>query len=850
MQVNKTKAVDGFVLSDKYVPDSTTLAGDIVGAVGILGARSANFASSMALTDMLNVGVTAIAAHRGDVLMGMPSTAGVAIQAAPSNFLSAAALSGGWALTGVVGLSIYIIGNVYVTLHRRLEAHHNAVVSLYKCYGMLLRIENFLKAAEVYCKTYDFQIDSIEIQDDLLNVFRILDEITTQDDIRKVYTNVKEGRTFTLNSAGPNHDQVIASPTQGSPFKSFFTNRGRAIWNSTGAVIHKLMTNVTEWCNRFNGIMIELNMHFTLLTSEFFMLANIYQLQSPRDKNEGFAHMMMNEVTIGDKQNPLWCIKVQIMLAPFLRVRNILFSCALSTNTELCRLTANKEMQAIDETNGWNRKALGAYFKRLFRLYTIEEAKNIDIDLFLNILRKAVKDVENNCYFRSLGPAEVTRTIVNDISALLANPNISKDHALFMKVLNRLDEIYKIVLACGRTDQNNFMDLTTRQFHSDHFTNSRMHYTETERALSLEAMVHIQLRGFSYTDDLFSTIDDVGEIVTGMCEAISSNASALDKRSYDVGAHSTESERTIADRLRKMNRPVITTNAAAAAIAAAAADAAIGYIPALMQFQVAYNALYKFVMEFDPKSKEKNILEMRGRWLAGCILIIERANVGAVVLSKKDITTICEKCKTLIGIIKTHDPRRSLNQISLLFDRDIPNSIRQMVDISIGVKGADSASVASGEANAPSQLQVSIADAARAVRQQQPPLLQPLQLQPLQPLQLQPLQLQPLQPLQLQPLQLQPPQSSQPPQPPPSEIRKKLTALGKTIKAQFRLKSQDAEGASLLGHADAGGGRRSNLQKTRRMRHNRNHKCSKRLRAHCSLNRNRNRSRIYTRRRR
>jgi hypothetical protein len=828
MQVNKTKAVDGFVLSDKYVPDSSTLAGDIVGAVGIVGARSANFASSMSLADIVNVGVTAIAAHRGDHLMGMPVTpAGVAIQAAPSNFLSAAALSGGWALTGVVGLSIYIIGNLYVTLHRRLEAHHNAVVSLYKCYGMLLRIENFLKAAEVYCKTYDFQIDSIEIQDDLLNVFRILDEITTQDDIRKVYTNVKEGRTFTLNSAGPNHDQVIASPTQGSPFKSFFTNRGRAIWNSTGAVIHKLMTNVTEWYNRFNGIMIELNMHFTLLTSEFFMLANIYQMRSPRDKNEGFAHMMMNEVTIGDKQNPLWCIKVQIMLAPFLRVRNILFSCALSTNTELCRLTANKEMQAIDEANGWTRKALGAYFKRLFRLYTIEEAKTIDIDLFLNILRNAVKDVENNCYFRSLDSTEVTRTIVHDISTLLANPNISKDHALFMKVLNRLDEIYKIVLACGRTNQNNFMDLT-RQFHSDHFTNSRMHYTETEHALTLEAMAHIQLRDFSYTEDLFSNIDEVGRIVTGMCEAISSNASALDKRSYDVGAHSTESESTIANRLRKMNRPVITTNAAAAAIAAAAADAAVGYIPVLMNFQMAYNALYKFVMEFDPKSKEKSILEKRGRWLAGCILLIERANVGAVVLSKKDITTICEKCKALIAIIKTHDPTRSLNQIVLLFDRDIPNSIRQMVDISIGVKGADSESVASGEANMSPQ-QVSIADAARAVQQQQQPLLQPSQVS------------------QLQLPQLPPPQLQQP-QPPPSGIRKRLTAFGKTIKAQFGRKSP--EGASLLGHADADAGGGRNLQKTRRMRHNRNHKCSKRLRAHCRLNRNRNRSRIYTRRRR
>jgi hypothetical protein len=301
--MNQTK---GAVLSDSYVPDSATVLGDVAGVVGAVGSRSANFASSMSLADMLNVGVTAIAANRGDHLMGMPATsAGVAIKAEPSNFLSAAALSGGWALTGVVGLSIYIIGNVYVTLHKRLEAHHNAVVSLYKCYGMLLRIENFLKAAEIYCRTYNFQIDSLEIQDDLMNVFRVLDEITTQDDIRKVYSNVQEGRTFTLDSAGPNHDQVIASPTQGSPFKSFFTNRGRAIWNSTGAVLHKLVTNVTEWCNRFNAVMIEINMHFTLLTSEFFMLANIHQMKSPTEKNQEFASMMMDAHVINDKQHSL-----------------------------------------------------------------------------------------------------------------------------------------------------------------------------------------------------------------------------------------------------------------------------------------------------------------------------------------------------------------------------------------------------------------------------------------------------------------------------------------------------------------------------------------------------------------
>jgi hypothetical protein len=812
--MTKMKA-DGVVLSNRYVPDSATVLGDVAGAVGVLGSRSANFASSMSLNDIINVGVTNIAANRGEMLRGMPATElGVAVRAGPSNFLSAAALSGGWALTGVVGLSIYIIGNVYVALHQRLEAHHNAVVSLYKCYGMLLRIENFLKAAEIYCKTYDFQIDSLEIQDDLMNVFRVLDEITTQDDIRKVYTNVQEGRTFTLNSAGPNHDQVIASPTQGSPFKSFFSNRLGAIKKSTGAVFHKIMTNVAEWCNRFNGIMIELNMHFTLLTSEFFMLANIRQMQTPAEKNQGFASMM-NEPVIENQQNPLWCIKLQIMLAPFLRVRNILFSCALSTNTELCRLTANKEMQDIDQTNGFTRKALWAYFKRLFRVYTIEEAKTINIGLFLQILRNATDDVTANCYFRNLHQTDRIHIVVNELSTLLASPNISKDHGLFMKVLDLLDEIYKIVLACGRTNlTTGVINLESNQFHSDHFKTSQT-LLHKERVLTLKSVIEVQLRPFSYANQagLFSIIGDIGKFVTNKCAAIGLMPPIVDERPYNIAAHVTETEVAIANRLRAMNRPVITTDPAEAAAGVADALNAAASISQLLQVQLAYNALYKFVMAFDPKSvKTAAIVEQRGKWLAGCILLIERVEIGAVILSQNDISSICVKCKTLIDMIASHDAPRSVNQIPVLFRSvTIPNMIMKIINLSEGVKehttgraaaeaaaaaapaaAEAEAAAAAADAAAANSLSVSIAKAAQAV---------------------------------------------------PAHM-----TFGQTVKAKIRsarsVFGKGSDKIGLLGAEAPSGGRRNDLRKTRRMRHKCNDKCSKRLRAHRRLNR------ICTRRRR
>ena len=826
--MNETKT-KGAVLSDRYVPDSSTNLGNIAGVVGAVGSRSANFASSMSLADMLNVGVTAIAANRGEHLMGMPATAaGVAIKSDPSNFLSAAALSGGWALTGVVGLSIYIIGNVYVTLHQRLLAHHDAVVSLYKCYGMLLRIENFLKAAEIYCKTYNFQVDSLEIQDDLMNVFRVLDEMTTQDDIKKVYANVQQGITFTLDSAGPN-DQVIASPTQGHPFKSFFSNRGRAIWNSTGAVFHKLTTNVTKWCNRFNAVMIEINMHFTLLNSEFFMLANIYQMQSPTRKNEDFANRMMNEAVINDKQNPLWCIKLQIMLAPFLRVRNILFSCALSTNTELCRLTANREMQVIDRTNGFNGEALWAYLKRLGRLYTIEEAKTINVGLFLDILRNAVKNVEDNCYFKSLPPTDDNiRITVNELSALLMHSNISSDHALFMKVINLLDEIYKIVLACGRANQQGFIDLESNQFHSDHFTASRMHYKE-RASTNLELVATTQLRPFYYANaaDTFSDIDEIANFVTGKCIAISLLPPTVDEYSYDVGAHSTDSDRAIAVRLRNMiRRPTITTDAAVADAAALADAASASVIPGLMEVQKAYNTLYKFVMTFDQSSTRMgNIVEKRGKWLAGCILLIERAITRTVLLSKKDINDICEKCKTLINMIKTHNPEQSLNQMPVLFQNtSMVNIIRKITTLSEGVKGSAAAAAPAAAAPAAAAA-VSIADLARAASGSAAAA-----------------------PMQPQPIEM-------------SKTKRALnavsafgSAVGKTLRAPFQSEPKNQGkltdrllNAVELSESGGTGGGRNKLRKTRRFNRNR----TKRLYAYRRrLNLNLNRSRrSHTRRR-
>ena len=135
------------------------VAGDVLHGAKISVSGSANFISAMTMSDLFNAAVTAIAHNRGagHALPGMPTTDGIT-DVQGGDFFSSAIVAGGvagaWGIAGMVGLSIFIIGNIYTTLHKRLNAHHNAVIMIHKCYGILLRIENFLKVAQKYCNEY------------------------------------------------------------------------------------------------------------------------------------------------------------------------------------------------------------------------------------------------------------------------------------------------------------------------------------------------------------------------------------------------------------------------------------------------------------------------------------------------------------------------------------------------------------------------------------------------------------------------------------------------------------------------------------------------------------------------
>jgi hypothetical protein len=142
-------------LAENIQPRSgVDVAGEVLYGAKISVSGSANFIKSMTMSDLFNATVTTIAHNRGagHALPGMPSTDGIT-DVQGGDFFSSAVVAGGvagaWGITGIVGLSIFIIGNIYMAMHKRLNAHHDAVITTYKCYGVLLRIENFLKVAQI-----------------------------------------------------------------------------------------------------------------------------------------------------------------------------------------------------------------------------------------------------------------------------------------------------------------------------------------------------------------------------------------------------------------------------------------------------------------------------------------------------------------------------------------------------------------------------------------------------------------------------------------------------------------------------------------------------------------------------
>jgi hypothetical protein len=638
-------------LAENIQPRSgVDVAGEVLYGAKISVSGSANFIKSMTMSDLVNATVTTIAHSRGadHALPGMPSTDGITDVQGGYFFSSAVVAGGAWGITGMIGLSIFIIGNIYMTMHKRLNAHHDAVVATYKCYGVLLRIENFLKVAQIYCTNYGFQIDSLEIQEDLTNIYKLLDEVTTPDDVFDVYTNIINGRTFRLETVDGNVIPVPEVKPTGLGRMKYFAN--------TFAGIRRVTLDMNSWSTRFNSIMNELNAHFTLLIGEFFILNNLHQLTTSHEKNSSFASSLLTPSV----NNPVWCIQLQIMLAPILRARVILFSCALSTNTALCRQTINSEMQELDKARGFGA-SIKAYLNKMYRLYK-PGAKQINIKPFVDTMNAAISDVESSVYYINI-PKDynIVKVYIGRIKDNL-KPTGSVTQENVSNIVDILDEIHNIVLECGRLNPTTGY-ASIEPFHSVQRSMAASILPKQPVHKNIRSAYDLQTKPFSYGAESYNSVSAIKDILAKVCEKASKEP--VNFSSYDVDKYFTETESQIAHRIKK-SYVEFPEN--------------IEYMTILISTQHQYNRLYARVVGINPSARgTSGIVVQRGRDLAACILLLERICVNAITIAPNIIREICQKCIILL------DKEIGVTQVNMLSifgpDTDIREVIARVLDV-------------------------------------------------------------------------------------------------------------------------------------------------------------------------
>ena len=693
--------------------DPLVFAGDAVYGSKLLISGSLDFLSSMTMSDLFNAWVTSDANKNGVILPGMPLTKEGRTEIQNGDFIASAAAAGNaLGVLTVVSLSIFFIGNLYVIVHKRLAAHHVAVVALHKCYRLLSRIEMFLKTTQLYCERYYFQIDSIEIEEDIMSIFKLIDTITNRADVRDVYNNITQGRTFkleTVNQAVVPIPVAADNPGMRERIENHIKNFGSKIsmvgskismvgskikkaWNETTwegfkkgtretfEGIHRVTTNIAEWSIRFDSIMTELNSHFTLLISEFFMLLNLHQLQHNDKYNKDFAKFILTEMK---SNNPVLCIKLQIMLAPLLRARIVLVSCALSTNTPLCRETINAEMQELDKATGLG-STINAYLKKISRLYKTG-AKTINVNLFIGMLRRAVNLVEASVYYKDIiriSDFADLEPVIHDIKRSLVE---SVDQGKINDILKNLEHINRIIMRCGdpnllpfQMDQRSEIDTTVPD--------------ESDISRVYERQVFFYDRDLSSGSDS-SNMRTYSNLLNELCEKLKQMKRPVDNLSYDVVSHFREPRAVTDRRVHEMyhgNDRMITE---------------VGYT------QSQYNELYKYVMDIDPSaSKGRSISEFRGRGIAACIMLLVCIDVQAITVDGVIVDAICKKCESLIQSVK--DPKRTATYAAMIFtttavsqsDKHISSVIERILNSQVGIRQSNRQQVRGGPAAAMSAI--------------------------------------------------------------------------------------------------------------------------------------------------
>jgi hypothetical protein len=425
---------------------------------------------------------------------------------------------------------------------------------------------------------------------------------------------------------------------------------------NTFAGIRRIIVNINNWTTKFNSLMIELNTHLTLLIGEFFMLSNLHQLTSEHQKNSKFA----TDLLVPSENNPVWCIQLQTMLAPILRARIIVFSCALSTNTALCHERMNSELHELDKASDLGiGERLKAYIKKMYRLYKTG-LKQINIKPFITVIKNAVYDVESGVHYGKL-PQEY-----NMVKVCIQRIKDNLEGSLFItqenvtNIVDAMDDIHRIVLECGRL--NAARHALIEPFHSVQRSIAGNILPKQFVHKNFRKEYDLQCKPFSYKSKDYSSINAIKRILDNVCEQ--ATRESVDYSSYDVAKYYNETEPQTANRI-KNSYP----------------DENIDHTTRLKSIQHQYNRLYAHVRGIDPNAgRISGIVVQRGRDMAACILLLERICVNAITITASTIREICQTCSLLLK------KEFNVSQVNMLStfgtDTEIHQVIARVLDLS------------------------------------------------------------------------------------------------------------------------------------------------------------------------
>ena len=342
-------------------------------------------------------------------------------------------------ITFIFTAALFITYKFYITLRNNSYAYRNALVVVYEFYETLLRLNNLLEYIEEVSKSLvpPLQLDSAEIYQDIKYIFQVMDLITTTTMFKTININAATGLRYNLEGDSDDTFPIPEKPGLGDSVKSKIKS-----WSF----------NENTWMNKMNSAVGRFNTHMIMLITEWKIISDT---RSPHINEEMLEHRK--------KLKPLQCMIRRIILAPLIRVRNIMYACALSSQTELCLTHANTDIPIKYEISKFKEN-----MKLLWK--KIKDGGTADFRKLLSLLQIEINKIRENPDYKSedyieSNVKEFINRLDNDIMSILQKVNEDITLIEYQSIFKSVEGIYNYAQNCNLTSSLNesINDLNTHR---------------------------------------------------------------------------------------------------------------------------------------------------------------------------------------------------------------------------------------------------------------------------------------------------------------------------------------------------------------------------------------------------